>query len=111
MTVFTIFIIILEIVFALSVFMAGLDLIKIPSFKKALDRYEKKEKTRTFIQNWFFGWRFSWERHMHKSMIHSMGDKNVTRFFHASGLLFMTGSILLVITVVIQFKALTFIAY
>jgi hypothetical protein len=111
MTVFAIFILVIETAFALVVFMAGLDLVKIKSFQKTLTKYEKQEKSRTFIQDWFFGWRFSWERHVHRSMIHSMGDKRVTRFFNASGIFFIIAAVLLIITIVVQYRALTFIAY
>ena len=67
-------IIAIEIAFALGVILTGLDLMKLVSLKKELHAYEQG-KHRDIIHDWFFGWRFTFERHLQKSIITSFGDK------------------------------------
>lgn len=60
-----------------------------PSVKIAIEKFEVNPSKGTLTEKYFYGWIFPINRNVMKGLASGRGDKFITLWFNASGLLFM----------------------
>lgn len=70
-------------------FNIGKTMFEMSSVKTAIEKFEKNPSTGTRTEKYFYGWRFPINRSIMKSLTHGSGDKLITLWFKANGVLFM----------------------
>jgi len=77
----------------------GCFLVRMTSIDSALKRFLKKPKQSSWIEKYFFGWVF-WKGQMTQKMLDIFGDKWVTLYYRATGLIFLIFGIVFAVGVI-----------
>lgn len=75
--------------FSYVLFKIGRAMFKLSSVKAALEKFEKNPTAGTRTEKYFYGWSFPINRSIMKSLTQGSGDKLITLWFKANGVLFM----------------------
>lgn len=87
--------------FAALLIKIGLAMVRVTSWAKLIDDYEKNPKNADWVVKYFFGFFMKFQRNMQRQAISMMGDKFITLYYRAAGAFFILLAAATVITTII----------